>query len=173
MKGPPPIQMEYPLTWPDHRPRSATRKSSLFREAGRPMTLTTARDRLIRQVSLMTRPGRSWRVLEQVLSTNIRFTASGARDRNLSRREPADVGVGFYFKLDGKPHVLACDAWDTVCDNIAAIAAHIEALRGQERWGVADLRQAFAGHVSLPSAPHWSSVLGVGRTASIDEIERA
>lgn len=137
------------------------------------MTLTTARKRLVTQVELMTRPGRAYRVVDQLLTTNIRLTASGARDQNVSRRDPADPGVAFYFTLDGRPHVLACDAWHTVYDNIAAIAAHIEALRGQERWGVGDLRQAFAGHVALPSAPHWSSVLGVDRDASIDAIERA
>lgn len=62
---------------------------------------------------------------------------------------------------------------------MAAIAAHIEALRGQERWGVADLAQAFAGHVALPSpagaAPtrQWWEVLGVPRSATAQEIDRA
>lgn len=173
MTKPPQLDMGYPLAWPDQRPRSTDRRSALFRDAGRPMTLTTSRKRLVHQIDLMTRPGRPYRVVDQLLTTNIRFTASGARDQNISRRDPADPGVAFYFTLDGRPHVLACDAWDTVYDNIAAIAAHIEALRGQERWGVGDLRQAFAGHLRLPSAPHWSSVLSVDRAAPIADIERA
>jgi DnaJ-domain-containing protein 1 len=108
-----------------------------------------------------------------VLSTNIRFTASGARDKNVSRRDPDDPGVAFYFDLDGRPHVLACDRWDTVQDNIAAIAAHIEALRGQERWGVADLQQAFAGHVALPAPEQWWQILGVTSRATSAEIDAA
>ncbi|KQR83486.1 hypothetical protein [Sphingomonas sp. Leaf343] len=134
------------------------------------MTFTAARTRLARQVAAMTRTGQHYRVVSMILSTNIRFTASGARDQNVSRREPDDPGVAFYFDLDGKPHVLACDRWDSVADNIAAIAAHIEALRGQERWGVADLRQAFAGHVALaaPAAAHgWRSTLGFSATARV------
>lgn len=169
----PEIEMRYPLAWPNGRPRSSERRSALFRDGGRPMTMTSARRRLESQIDLMTRPGKPYRVLDQVLSLNIKFTASGSRDQNISRREPADPGVAFYFTLDGRPHVLACDVWNTVYDNIAAIAAHIDALRGQERWGVGDLRQAFAGHVALPSAPHWSSVLGVERNASLSEIDRA
>ncbi|USU12766.1 DnaJ domain-containing protein [Sphingomonadaceae bacterium OTU29THOMA1] len=169
----PEIQPGYPLRWPEGRPRSREHAPALFRDGGSRMTLTTARKRLKQQVGAMTKPRQNWRVVNMVLSTNIRFTASGARDQNVSRRDPPDPGVAFYFDLDKKPHVLACDRWDTVADNIAAIAAHIDALRGQERWGVADLRQAFAGHVALPAPPHWSEILGVGRGASADVIQSA
>lgn len=108
-----------------------------------------------------------------VLTTNIKFTLAGTRDQNISKRDPEDVGVAFYFELDGRAHVLACDLWDTVQDNIAAIAAHIDALRGQERWGVADLLQAFAGHVALPAPEQWWQILGVRRDASAAAIDAA
>lgn len=168
----PEIENGYPLAFPPDRPRTPvqSRQPALFRHEGRPVVLSVARSRLIGQVNAMTRAGRNWRVLNQVLSTNIRYTASGARDQNVSRRDPEDPGVAFYFDLDDKPHVLACDRWSTVADNIAAIAAHIEALRGQERWGVADLRQAFAGHAALPAPDPWWSVLEVARGASLDVI---
>jgi DnaJ-domain-containing protein 1 len=81
--------------------------------------------------------------------------------------------VAFYFELDGEPHVLACDRWATGPDNIAALAAHIEALRGQERWGVADIRQAFAGHVALPAPEQWWQVLGVTPDATPGQIDAA
>jgi hypothetical protein len=168
----PKIEPGYPLSFPADRPRTSPgdRKEALWRNAGSRITLSAAKERLRQQVNAMTRQGRPWRVLNQVLSTNIRYTASGSRDQSVSRRDPDDAGVAFYFDLDGKPHVLACDRWNTVADNIAAIAAHIEALRGQERWGVADLRQAFAGHVALPAPDPWWGVLGVDRGASIDVI---
>lgn len=169
----PTIEPGYPLAWPGDRSRTAQRKPALFRDAGRALSLTVAKKRLRDQVMAMTRTGRNWRVLDMILSTNIRYTASGSRDMNVSRRDPTDPGVAFYFALDGRPHVLACDRWDTVADNIAAIAAHIEALRGQERWGVADLRQAFAGHVALPAADPWWRILEVTRDASIEQINRA
>jgi hypothetical protein len=55
-----------------------------------------------------------------------------------------------YFKLHGKDRVLACDKWDRVADNIAAIAAHIDAIRRQDRYGVGTIDQAFAGYSALP-----------------------
>ncbi len=168
----PKIEPGYPLKWPNDRPRTpaASRRAALFRDKGSAMTLTTAKRRLADQTTAMTRRGQPWRVLNMILSTNIRYTASGARDQNVSRRDPDDCGVAFYFDLDGRPHVLACDQWDTVADNIAAIAAHIDALRGQERWGVADLRQAFAGHVALPQPDPWWAVLGVTQDATLEAI---
>ncbi len=169
----PEIQPGYPLRWPDGRPRSREHSAALFRHQGSRMTLATARKRLVQQVDAMTKPGKPYRVVNMVLSTNIRFTASGARDQSVSRKDPTDPGVAFYFDLDKKPHVLACDRWDSVADNIAAIAAHIEALRGQERWGVADLHQAFAGHVALPAAAHWTTVLEVPVDASAILIRAA
>jgi hypothetical protein len=167
------LSTRYPLLWPADRRRTAERKPALFRNGGNRMTLTTARKRLLAQLAAMTLAGKPWRTASLVLSTNIRFTASGARDMNVSRRDPADPGVAFYFDLDRRPHVLACDRWDTVPDNIAAVAAHIEALRGQERWGVADLRQAFAGHVALPAPDPWWTVLDVARGATAAEVTAA
>lgn len=169
----PDITMGYPLAWPTTRPRTRQPKPALFRDRGSQLTLIVGRKRLRDQVEAMTRHGQSWRVTNMVLSTNIRFTASGARDQNVSRRDPADAGVAFYFDLDRRPHVLACDRWDTVQDNIAAIAAHIDALRGQERWGVADLKQAFAGHVALPAPNPWWAVLDLPRTATRADVDAA
>ena len=64
---------------------------------------------------------------------------------------PDDPGVAVYFQLHDKERVLACDKWDTVADNIAAIAAHIDGIRRQDRYGVGTIDQAFAGY----SALHW------------------
>lgn len=180
----PAIEMSYPLAWPPLRPRTPAceRKPALWRNEGRRLTLDVARTRLRDQCEKVSHLSPVWRVDRMTLSTQIRFTPSGARDRNVSRHEPADPGVVFAFRLDRIPHVLACDRWDTVADNIAAIAAHIEALRGQERWGVATLAEAFAGHAMLPppgaagaviAGECWWTVLGLGPGASLAEIDAA
>jgi hypothetical protein len=101
---------------------------------------------------------------DAVLSTNLRL---GLRGEPLSGQpEPKDRGVAVYFKLKGKDRVLACDLWTSVAGNIAAIAAHIDALRRIERYGVGTLEQAFAGYDSLPAPgadndPPWRKVLGL------------
>ena len=83
-----------------------------------------------------------------------------------------------YFKLESVPEglVLACDRWLRVEDNIAAVAAHIGALRGIDRWGVGSVRQAFAGYKRLTagdaSAPWWE-VLGIDRQAPVVAVKKA
>jgi hypothetical protein len=93
-------------------------------------------------------------------------------------RMPDDPGVAVYFQLHDKERVLACDKWDTVADNIAAIAAHIDGIRRQDRYGVGTIDQAFAGYSALPppggtSRPTrpWHEVLGVNRFATLEEAE--
>lgn len=72
--------------------------------------------------------------------------------------------------------MLACDRWLQVEDNIAAVAAHIGALRGIDRWGVGSVRQAFAGYRRLTAgdAPTpWWEVLGVDRHAPAVAVKKA
>lgn len=168
------IEKSYPLRWPEGRPRTFVhlRKPALWKHEGRSLTLTTGFNRLWSQLNSITPAGKSWRTDGHVLSSNIRYTRTGARDQNF-RRDPEDPGVALYFRLDKQPLVLACDRWTTVQDNLAAIAAHIEALRGQERWGVADLAQAFAGHVALPAPETWWQILGVTSSATPADIDAA
>jgi hypothetical protein len=83
---------------------------------------------------------------------------------------PADPGVAVYFRIGVQPRVLACDKWDTVAGNVAAIAAHIKAMRDQERWGVGSLEQAFRGYAALP-APDMGWVETLGRPQTVQDAE--
>jgi hypothetical protein len=79
--------------------------------------------------------------------------------------QPKDPGVAVYFRMGAKrePRVLACDAWDRVADNLAAIAGHIEALRAIDRYGVGTLEQAFAGYAAIPAktgGEDWRAEMG-------------
>lgn len=168
----------YPLHWPHHRMRTpaGSRRRAAFnskRHNGRyqetsELSISDALDRLEDE---LTRLG----VRIYTLSTNVEPRLDG-RPRLISQRIE-DPGVALYFKLQGQDTVLACDRWDRVADNIAAIAKHIEALRGIERWGVGSLRQAFAGYAALPPSEGeppvqgWWQILGVDRAAPWAEIE--
>ena len=94
-----------------------------------------------------------------VLSTNVTLRLDG---RPRSDMEPADPGAAVYFHFKKRATVLACDRYRRVADNIAAIAAHIDALRRIERYGVGTIEQALAGYKALPadSAADWRSVFG-------------
>jgi hypothetical protein len=111
-----------------------------------------------------------------LLSTNVQVRLDGLP--RSGQGEPADAGAAVYFTLKGKPRCLACDRWNRVADNIAAIAAHVYAIRAVDRYGVGTLDQAFAGYAQLPPAPGqdgdpWWTVLNVSPNASRDDVEAA
>ena len=167
------IKTPYPLTWPAGWPRAKSRLDALFhkrRDTGRgyteksSLTMAQAREQL---QSELDRLG----ARDVLLSTNVELNLNGQPRGDRAR--PSDVGVACYFKLKGRDTVLACDKWRRVEDNIVAIARHIEAIRGQDRWGVGTVEQAFTGYAALP-APiakrHWTAVLGLTIDATRDAI---
>lgn len=163
----------YPLQWPMgwKRTLSSRRVRGSFSEtkhspteAGTikrqvPVANTRAMDRLQRQIDEL---GGS----DPTMSSNLRLRLNGAPDL---REEPADPGVAVYFRFKGRATVLACDRYIRVADNIAAIAAHIDALRRIDRYGVGTLEQALAGYRSLPAdmAADWRSVFGFDADARV------
>ena len=136
----------YPLDWPPGWPRARSRTRSPFRvkigewQQGF-LTIAQGRDRLLAELE---RLGAHY----AVISTNVQVTLAGLPKGDAAN--PPDPGAAVYFALKGKPHVLACDKWDRVACNLAAIAKHIEALRGIDRWGVGSIERAFAGFAQLP-----------------------
>ncbi len=163
----------YPLQWPQGWPRTPSYKikSAPFGTTGRTgyktgLTVAEARERLQAQLDLLG-------AKLPVLSTNLELRLDGLP--RSGEREPQDRGAAVYFQLGGRPTVLACDRWNRVADNIAAIAKHIEALRGMDRWGVGTAAQAFAGYqaIAAPRERHWREVLGIhpGSRVSRADIE--
>lgn len=161
----------YPLQWPVGWPRAKWRRRATFGTTGRSryrskdaLTINEARQRLADELE---RLGASY----VTLSSNLELRLDGLP--RSGQAEPHDVGVACYFRLGGKDTVLACDKWDRTADNIAAIAKHIEALRGIDRWGVGTAAQAFAGYQSLPAPEQWWQVLGLAERATAEEIKAA
>lgn len=95
-----------------------------------------------------------------ILSTDIELRLDGSPKSG--RRDPDDPGASVWFTFRGRRTVLACDKWQRVADNIAALAAHIRATRSVETYGVGTLEQAFRGYQALPApgqAKPWRQVL--------------
>ena len=57
---------------------------------------------------------------------------------------------------------MPCDRFSVLADNIAAIAAHIDAVRRIERYGVGTTEQMFAGFQAIrgPGPKPWRETLG-------------
>lgn len=109
-----------------------------------------------------------------VVSSNAPLRADGKMRLD---REPVDSGIAVYFQRKGTPVAFACDRFDTLRDNLQAIAKTIEALRGLERWGASDMMErAFTGFKALGAGEskkrNWWEVLEVDKnTTSPAEIE--
>lgn len=149
----------YPLHWPSGWPRAKRRQRATFGTTGRSscgnkqaLTVADARERLSKELDLL---GARY----VTLSSNLELTLRG--DPRSGQAEPSDSGAAVYFQLGGKSIALACDKWDRVADNVAAIAKHIDAMRGMERWGVGTAAQAFAGYEALPAPDPWWMTLGL------------
>lgn len=180
----------YPLAWPTGWKRTRYRSRASFQKSetrkverqsnrnGVPITVIERQtdSRRLNSVEAATRLERQIEALGAtgaILSTNQELRLDG---RPRAQSDPDDPGAAVYFKLNGRDHVLACDKWDRLADNIAALAAHIDALRRIDRYGVGDLQQAFAGYVGLPAKGEtWRTTLGFATDASVtkDQIEQA
>lgn len=142
----------YPLQWPaghDRTPADA-RERSRFGKWNSPVSVAKATRAVMDQISMFTRKDQQWRIDpdDVVISTNLQLRNDGLP--RSSQKAPDDPGVAVYFVLDDRPYAMPCDKWDRVGDNLWAIAKHLEAMRGMERWGVGSLHTAFAGFNALP-----------------------
>jgi hypothetical protein len=164
----------YPLSWPSgwRRTPAPQRRHARFTTGGgagigrgRPLTVMDGIRRLTDELGRLG-------ATHELLSTNVPTRLDGLPRSD--QAQPTDPGVAVYFRLKGQPRALACDRWDRVADNIAAIAAHIEAIRAVDRYGVGTLDQAFAGYAALPATTEdWWLVLEIPKTATLVDVEEA
>lgn len=168
----------YPLAWPTGWPRKtdSQRADARFSRATttehrwsdgskttwRGKKALTVSDGVKRVLTELDRLGAQWGYT--VISTNVALRQDGLP--RSGQREPADPGVAVYWKdRSGEPRVMAIDQYRAVADNLAAVAATLDALRAIERHGGAQiLERAFTGFTALPSpgtAGSWREVIGV------------
>lgn len=112
-----------------------------------------------------------------VISTNIELRQDGLPKGG--RRAPEDPGVAVYWtwqKGRGREtRCMAIDRYNRVEDNLAAVAATLDAMRAIDRHGgAAILDRAFQGFAALPAPESWWHVLGLkGPSATEAEIKNA
>ena len=156
----------YPLTWPSFRPRKtqADRQRGEFTHMKKRIDIPHAAERLELEVERLGG-------VNLVISTNIRPTITGRPAANAG--VPDDPGVAIYFMLDGETITLACDTYESVAQNLAGLAQHIEASRRMERYGVQTAKETLRAFAALPApgARDWRAVLGLDETATPDQIK--
>lgn len=141
----------YPLSWPAgwRRTQASDRKRARFNSKSRnpgqsyaharEITMAEARKRLLDACRMMGIPD-----YNVVMSTNVELRRDGLPYSG--RKAPTDPGAAVYWRDGGKPRCMAIDIYDRVEDNLAALAASLDALRAVERHGgAAILNRAFDG----------------------------
>lgn len=167
----------YPLSWPAGWKRASVQARANFNRkvAGHSyltkerLTLAQATARVMAELKRMGVP--DWNV---IVSTNVPVRNDGLP--RSGAREPDDHGAAVYWRdRKNEMRCMAVDRYDRVADNLAAIAATLDALRAIERHGgAAILDRAFTGFTALPAPPADEidpyEVLAVGPGASRDVI---
>ena len=169
---------KYPLAWPagwkrypaHQRTRAQFGKSErVYSSSGNGSYLNKKRlsvfDAIQRVLGELVRLG--VREGDAIISTNLRTRLDGLPRSD--QAEPADPGAAVYWQRRDQPtKCMASDRYDRVADNLAALAATLEAMRAIERHGGAQiLERAFQGFDALPAPGQtsrtWRDVLGVSQ----------
>jgi len=174
----------YPLSWPEGWKRTKNREHAKFNKTrepkygqqGQPMYQGKSRlsvaDAVRRVLTELERMGVN--PDDILISTNVPLRLDGLPR---SDQEPSDPGAAVYWqKKGGQMRCMAIDQYWRVADNLAAIAATLDAMRAIERHGGATiLDRAFLGFAALPerASQSWRETLGIApeAQASRDIVE--
>lgn len=149
------------LSWPPGWRRTPIdrRLNGRFRESGDSLSIHDAVKRTIHVLRL-------FGVKEEsiVVSCNVPLRRDGMP---LSRTGPVDdPGVCVYWTRKGKAESMPVDQYHRVADNLAAIAAILDAMRLIQRHGGSTiLERAFTGFTALPAPNTWRAVMGLAENA--------
>lgn len=176
----------YPLSWPAGWKRTASH-ARIRAKFGKRQSRPDSGWRPLVEVSMAEATSRvlhALRILgvqngDAIISTNVVLRLDGYPKSG--QRDPEDPGVCVYWERQGDHgrQCMAIDLYDRVADNLAAIAATLEALRAIERHGGAEiLNRAFTGFTALPAPGQttgrsWQTILKVESIAkpTFSEVE--
>lgn len=165
----------YPLAWPEGWKRTASylRKGATFKSMGRALSVFDGVQRVLDELERL-----GVHQDDVIVSTNLQTRLDGLP--RSGQAAPGDPGVCVYWQKSAKEPMrcMAVDRYTTVQDNLAAVAATLEAMRSIERHGgAAILDRAFTGFTALPAPAagqrDWWVVLGVPESAGPVEIRAA
>lgn len=172
-------EQKFPLAWPigwkrtNYRTRAKfAGKASRSMGAGQwqhrqPVSIAQGIDRVLDELYRF-----GVRVADVTISSNLQLRNDGLP--RSGQPEPKDPGVAVYWKKGKETRCMAIDKYDRIADNLAAVAATLEAMRQIERHGGATiLDRAFQGFTALPAPPQWWDILDVPMDAEFATVQAA
>lgn len=173
----------FPLSWPDGWKRTTNRTRAQFGKNERVYFNGQPSGSRKKDLSVYDATTRIRQELQRMgisdndclISTNVPLRMDGMPRSDGG--QPRDPGAAVYWKdKRGRSKCMAIDRYDRVADNLAAIAATLDAMRAIERHGGAEiLERTFLGFAALPAAAsvkNWREVLQFHptRTPTVAEI---
>lgn len=163
----------YPLHWPDDLERNRESITGRFKQTSEygfknRITITIA---YLRIAEVMRKLGIADGLF--VVSTNIELRLDGKPRSNPGKI--IDHGAAVWWLDNGELFYMANDQYERVADNMAAIAATLEAFRTIARHGGYNtMKRAFQGFTPLPAPtePKWWQILEVAENASLEAVEQ-
>lgn len=153
----------FPLQWPEgySRTKPDSRLKSKFGHRIHGVSFSLAYDLLRAEI-------RRLGGINEAITTDLPLRNDGIPYAAQGRVPDPGVAAWMIIPDDrGTPieRVFACDRWPTHAENMIALAKTIEALRGMDRWGCADVtNRALAGFAALPPGTPpprtWREVIG-------------
>jgi hypothetical protein len=169
-------ETRYPLCWPANWKRTTARTRAQFGRmkdaapgiyVGKTrLSISDSMDRIAYELERFGVPSEN-----VIVSTNLPVNIYGAPRGD--RGEPGDPGAAVYWTHKGKQQCMAIDRYDRVADNLAAIAATLDALRAIERHGGGSIiERAFIGFAALPASVEkpWREVMQFGLSTPTPEM---
>jgi hypothetical protein len=133
---------------------SHQRTDSKFRAGGTRLSVGDGATRVYQQLHSFGIPEH-----KVIISSDLRLRLDG-KPYSDQATGSMDPGVAVYWQDGKQQRCMAIDRYTRIADNLAAIAATIEAMRAIERHGGAViLERAFQGFAALPAPRPWWQVL--------------
>lgn len=138
------MRSPFPLQWPESFKRTPVDERTKARFFG--VGFARARDEALLELGRLG-------AINVVLTSDLPLRNDGLPYANGRADDP---GIAIWFGLPDKggtirERVFACDRWLSPAENIRAIAKSVEAMRGLDRWGMADVvERAMGGFAALP-----------------------
>lgn len=141
------VYHESQVPWPASKAKTSSRNRGQFQT-----NLADACTRIEKAVSAFTRPGQGWRTSELWIYADAQL---GAQNRFLAnQRSSVDPAVVVRFDLDRTTFTIATDRFTDAAQNLAGIAAYIESVRAQERYGIFEVTEMLS-FAALPAPNQW------------------
>lgn len=166
------LQIKTPLEWPENKPKTDRLMRIMNDKFPQDLTEHHAVVYLEDEINGM----------QGVQSASLSADATNLNSTLPTQYLSHDVGVCLKLNLTQGTYYLACDKWQKLSHNLYVLHLTLRHLKQLEFWGLGELPTLMAAFskagvtaasaadgTSQPDSDHWTAILGLGPTATLDD----